>query len=73
LDVLTVKLKAGNTEQVRLRITDLLGKEIFKTNTVGFAGNEIKVDVRSWKPQFYILTLYNSKEEIVGTQKFVKQ
>jgi carboxypeptidase T len=73
LDVLTVKLKAGNAEQVRVRITDLLGKEVFKTNTVGIGVSEIKVDVRSWKPQFYILTLYNSKDEIVGTQKFVKQ
>ena len=56
-----------------MRVTDLLGKEVFKTNAVGLIGSEIKVDVGSWKPQFYILMLYNSKDEVVGTQKFVKQ
>ena len=73
LDILTVKLKAGHAENVSLRITDLLGKQVFSTNKAGLGSSEIKVDVRSWKPQFYILMLYNSKDEIVSTQKFVKQ
>jgi carboxypeptidase T len=72
-EILSIKVKAQHSEPVTLKVTDLLGKEIFKLQTATLSENELKIDVRSWKSQFYMLTLYNSKEEMVGTQKFVKQ
>lgn len=71
-EVLHLKLKATNPEPVMVKITDLQGKEVYRFTTTTLTSNDLKVDVSAWKPQFYIVTLYNSREEVIATQKFVK-
>jgi carboxypeptidase T len=71
-NVLHIKLKAESSEPVVIKITDLQGKEVYRVHTTTLAGNDLKIDVGAWKPQFYIATLYSSRDEVIATQKFVK-
>lgn len=71
-DVLHIMLKVESPELVTVKITDLQGKEVYRIPTTTLTGNDVKVDVSTWKSQFYIITLYNGKKEVVATQKFVK-
>jgi carboxypeptidase T len=71
-DVLHIKLKAESSEPVVIKITDLQGKEVYRVHATTLAGNDLKIDVSAWKPQFYIATLYSSRDEVIATQKFVK-
>lgn len=71
-DVLNILLKADRPEGVTVKITDLQGKEVYRQNATALNGNDLKVDISGWKPQFYIVTLYNSKAEVIATEKIVK-
>lgn len=71
-EVLNILLKAQSAEKVTIKITDLQGRQVYRQNATVLNGNDLKVDISSWKPQFYIVTLYNSKDEVISTEKIVK-
>lgn len=71
-DVVNIQLKARNAETIAIKIADLQGREVYRQNTTSFTGTDIKVDASTWKPQFYIVTLYNSHNEVISTQKIIK-
>jgi carboxypeptidase T len=70
-DVLNIHLKTENPERVTIEITDLQGRVVHRANTTTLASS-VKVDIKAWKPQFYIVTLYNRNNEVITTQKVVK-
>ena len=73
-DVLNVKINSAITEQYRISITDMAGRKVFEEKVVsGGAGIQTNIDLRKQASQFYILTVRNSRNEIVATQKLVKK
>jgi murein tripeptide amidase MpaA len=70
---LQISLKSQKSEAVRVRITDLQGRELFsKSLTPSASTNVLKVDMRSWMPELYILILYDSSGGVISTQKVIK-
>lgn len=71
-DVLNIMLKSESSERVTIKITDLQGRIVYRQNATTLSGSDLKVDISNWKPQFYIVTVYNSKDEVVATEKVIK-
>lgn len=73
-DVLTVKISSANTEQYEISITDMAGRKVFGEKVVS-AGSGIQstIDLSKQASQLFILTVKNSKNEIMTTQKLVKK
>ncbi|MEP7377570.1 MAG: M14 family zinc carboxypeptidase [Chitinophagaceae bacterium] len=73
-DVLNIKINAAAAEQYLVSITDMAGRKVFEEKVVsGGAGIQSTIDLRKQASQFYILTVRNSRNEIVATQKLVKK
>jgi len=73
-DILNVKINSANTEQYLITITDMAGRKVFGEKVVSAGtGIQSKIDLRKQASQFYILTVRNSRNEIVATQKLVKK
>lgn len=73
-DILNVKINSAITEQYVISITDMAGRKVFEEKIVS-AGSGIQstIDLRKQASQLFILTVKNSKNEIVATQKLVKK
>lgn len=71
-DIMNIKLRSGSPDAVTIKIADLQGREIYRHHAAILSGHDLKVDISSWKPQFYVVTFYNSNNEVVSTQKIVK-
>ena len=73
-DVLMVKINSANTEQYEISITDMAGRKVFSEKVVS-AGSGIQstIDLSKQASQLFILTVKNSKNEIVTTQKLIKK
>jgi carboxypeptidase T len=73
-DVLNIKINSAITEQYVISITDMTGRKIFEEKVVSTgSGIQSTVDLRKQASQLFILTVKNSKNEIVATQKLVKK
>jgi carboxypeptidase T len=73
-DILNVKINSAITEQYVISISDMAGRKIFEEKVFSSAsGIQSTIDLRKQASQLFILTVTNSKNEIVATQKLVKK
>ena len=74
-EVLNVKLNSLPTDRYRIAITDVTGRRIHEEIIVNNnnSGQELNIDFRDKAAGLYVLTMHNSKNEIVTWQKIVKQ
>ena len=73
-DILTVKINSTSTEQYLISITDMAGRKVFEEKVVSAVnGIQSTIDLSKQAAQLLILTVKNSKNEIVATQKLVKK
>ncbi|MGZ8550673.1 MAG: M14 family zinc carboxypeptidase, partial [Chitinophagaceae bacterium] len=71
---LNVLIKAEKAENVTLKISDLLGRQVFSRRVPASKnGNFETIDVSGWPAQLYLLQVINSEHEILHTQKFLKE
>jgi hypothetical protein len=73
-DVLNVRLKMSATERIQLQVADLSGRIVSSKEVV--ADNNLKtyqINTETLVANMYVLKITNSKGEIIGIQKFVKQ
>ncbi len=72
-DQLIINIGSRNAQNYKVQITDMQGKMVYDAlKTINSSSTEIKVDVRSWKPQLYILKVLNNNNEVLETQKIIK-
>ena len=69
----TINLGSRQAQNYKVQLTDLQGKVVYEgvkntTNT----HTEIKIDMRGWKSQLYILKVIGANNEVLETQKIVK-
>lgn len=73
-DILHVKVNFKATDQYIINITDLAGRKVHEEKiATGEAIREIDINLKQLAAQLYILTIRNSKNEIIATQKVVKK
>jgi len=73
-DVLHIKLSVAKADQYFISITDLAGRKVQEERLIA-TGTELSgdIDMRRQAAQLYILTIRNSKNEHITTQKLVKK
>jgi carboxypeptidase T len=72
-DILQVELKLAAKDKTLLQFVDLAGKKVLENIIV--TDDNIKnfpINISTLTPNIYILKIINSKNEIVGIQKFIK-
>jgi hypothetical protein len=72
-DKLSIQVSGRDVEQGQIRITDIQGREVYrsaKTNVAGAA--MLHIDTRRWPAQTYILKAFNQKSEVLLTKKIIK-
>ncbi len=63
-----------STDNYTLRVTDATGRIIYdQAKTVQAGGNEIKINVENLPVGVYFLKVISNKNEIIATEKFIKQ
>jgi len=73
-DVLNVKINSANTEEYTISITDMAGRKVFEEKVISAgAGIQSTIDLRKQASQLFILTVKNSKNEMLATQKLLKK
>jgi carboxypeptidase T len=73
-DELNVTLKTEEPEKLNIHITDMAGRQVITQQAfVTNSGRTVTIDTRSLAGQVYVLKVVNSKNEIVGVEKFVKR
>jgi carboxypeptidase T len=71
-DLLHIKLSASTQQGSTLKITDINGRQIFKKRILSANENEFNINVSRWKPQVYLLSVYDKNGEIIQVQRIVK-
>ncbi len=69
--VLHVKVNSKADDQYSVNISDITGSKVYEARTT--AGHELTIDFRNKAAQVYMLVIRNNKNEIISTQKVVKQ
>lgn len=73
-DELNVVLKTQEPEKLNIHVTDMAGRTVLSHQSfVTNSGRTVTIDTRSLAGQVYVLKVINSKNEIVGVEKFVKK
>jgi hypothetical protein len=73
-DKLNFRMSTLRSEKVSLVISNLGGKIIYtKEITVNNSGQEHTINVENWPSQLYFVKVLGSNNEVLTTQKFVKQ
>lgn len=73
-DQLNVRIDLSKAEYFNLVITDLTGRVVSNTAaTLGSQLQDVKINTSSLSSQVYILKVINSKQEVLFTQKFLKE
>lgn len=64
----------SDAETKRIRISDMLGRVIYNHSFTSTENqNQFELDVSTWPSQFYILQLFNKRNELLKAEKFIKQ
>ncbi|MGI8598631.1 MAG: M14 family zinc carboxypeptidase [Chitinophagaceae bacterium] len=71
-DLLHIKLSAVSQQGSTLKITDLYGRQLYMIRIMTASENEIIINVSRWKPQVYLLSIYNNNGEMITIQKIIK-
>lgn len=72
-DLLHINLSAVTQQAYIIRITDLHGRQLYKKRIATGSENEFKVNMSTWKPQTYLLSIYNSNGEVISIEKILKK
>jgi carboxypeptidase T len=73
-DVLNLQIDADKPANYFVTITDLFGKKVYdKKITPAMSGTTMRINLQDKSAQVYILTIRNEQQEVVVTQKFIKQ
>ena len=73
-DILHIKVNFKSADQYSINITDLAGRKVHEEKVAaGETIREIDINLKQLAAQLYILTIRNSKNEIISTQKVVKK
>jgi carboxypeptidase T len=71
---LSIKVNTIIHDQYTISITDAVGKRVHEEKLLtGAGGKNISIDFRQQAAQVYLLVIRNSRNEIVATQKIVKE
>jgi carboxypeptidase T len=74
VDILNIRLKMAATEKIKLQVADLSGRIISSKEVIADTNlKTYQVNTETLVSNMYILKITNSKGEIIGIQKFVKQ
>ena len=73
-DVLNLRLSSDKKENYTVSVTDVLGREVInkKVSLDNFSGN-VSINFSQRAAQVYILTIRNESNEIIATEKIIKQ
>jgi carboxypeptidase T len=73
-DYLKIKINATTAELYTVQIADLAGRTIHKEKImVGSMAKELNINFKAQASQVYVLTIRNSNNEVINTQKIIKQ
>ena len=73
-DVLNVKINTNVADRYTISLTDLAGRKVYNESIQsGHSGAEVNIDLTRNAAQVYILTIRNSKSEIMASEKIVKE
>ncbi len=73
-DILHIKVNFKAADQYSIDITDLAGRKVHEEKiATGEAIREMSINLKHLAAQLYVLTIRNSKNEIIATQKVVKR
>jgi hypothetical protein len=73
-DIVNLKVSNRRTDHLKIEITDVQGRTLYtRTSMVNASTIEINVDMKTFKPQVYILKVTNSNGETVATEKIIKR
>ncbi|HEX2629342.1 MAG TPA: T9SS type A sorting domain-containing protein, partial [Chitinophagaceae bacterium] len=71
---LTLNMKTETPEKMRIEIVDLSGRKVYEQDAISMsAGRTVRIDMRKFAAQIYILKVTNSKNELLSAEKFIKQ
>jgi PQQ-dependent dehydrogenase (s-GDH family) len=72
-DCLTIRISSAEKAQLRVILTDIEGKIIYKRSGIYDPGtSDIKIDMQKTTAQVYIMRVLNSNNEVLLTQKILK-
>jgi len=72
-DFLNVRISTTKKEQLKMVVTDIQGKIIFKKTGIYEAGtSDVKIDLQKIPAQVYILRILNTSNEVLITQRVLK-
>jgi len=73
-DKMNVSIKTANSDKLSMSISDISGKQVYTEYlSADITLRTFTIDTRKFTPQIYILKLVNSRNEIIGIQKIMKQ
>jgi carboxypeptidase T len=73
-DILNVKINTSVVDRYTINLADLAGRSVYnETVTTGYSGAEVNINLKRNAAQVYILTVKNSRNETVASEKIVKQ
>lgn len=73
-DQLQVRFHAPQTDRYLIRFVNMQGMVIKEEHAQLSSGAaQVQLNVQSLIPQFYLLRIFNSKNELIGTERFIKQ
>jgi carboxypeptidase T len=71
---LFLNVKTETPEKLYIEINDLSGKKVYAQDVLSVStGRTIQIDTRTLAAQMYIIKVVNSKNELLATEKFIKQ
>jgi hypothetical protein len=72
-DALVIRMNNTSSETLQVELTDVQGRVIYrKAHTADQVNADIRIDLRGFDPQVYILKISNDKGELMTTEKIVK-
>lgn len=72
-DKLTLQINTPEVDVYSVQVSDLLGRTLYtKSVSINAAGEEVIINTAKWKQGVYMLKVINSRNEVMTTQKFVK-
>ncbi len=73
-DILNVKINSDKTDHYEITITDLTGRIVYEEKIMtGTAEGEVNINFKQRSSGVYVLLVRNGRNEIVASQKVIKQ
>lgn len=73
-DILNIKITSPKTDNIQIEITDMQGRMVYRQSRyINIGTTELQVDAKTWAPQLYSLKIKGSDNNLLTTQKIIKQ